>query len=191
VISKSGLIWDQKILFSRYIEDCGVSCELLTPHMIAAPFYRGKFVTLIIPTGFANPEYSLLLPALKAAAPRIRRFVEGGGNLLVFGAASTREDAYSWLPFRLHYHHTYGQVEPTMECEHPGTTLLEGYESGPVESDGFFTDHEGTVIARASGRPVIITRTVGKGEIIAATIHEYPSRSFIQTFCTAPEEALF
>jgi hypothetical protein len=191
VIGKSGLIWDQKIIFSRYIEDCGVSCELLTPHMIAAPFYRGKFVALIIPTGFANPEFSGLLPALKVAAPRIRRFVEGGGNLLVFGAASAREDAYSWLPFRLEYQHSYGQVEITIECDHPGIMLFENHDPACIESDGFFSNHDGTVIASASGRPVMITRRVGKGEIVAATIHEYPSPSFIRSFCTAPEEALF
>jgi hypothetical protein len=191
VISTSGLIWDQKILFSRYIEDCGVSCELLTPHMIAAPFYRGKFVTLIIPTGFANPEYSRLLPALKAAAPRLKRFVQRGGNLLVFGAASAREDAYSWLPFRLEYQHHYGKVKVTTEDNHSGIMLFEDYDPDCLESDGFFTDHDGTVIASAAGRPVMITQKVGKGEIIAATIHEYPSPSFIRSFCTASEEALF
>jgi len=36
--------------------------------------------------GFANPDYSNLLPALRAAEKRIRRFVESGGRLLVFGA---------------------------------------------------------------------------------------------------------
>jgi hypothetical protein len=191
VIRKSALVWDQKILFSRYIEECGVSCELLTPYMIAAPFYRGRFVTLIVPTGFANPEYSNLLPALKAAAPRIKRFIEEGGNLLIFGAASAREDAYSWLPFRLQYHHAYGKVELHIDDDHPSITLFEKCDTSCIESDGYFTDHEGTVVASASGKPLMIARRVGKGEVVAATIHEYPSPAFVREFCTASEEALF
>ncbi len=189
--STSALVWDKKTLFVRYIEECGVSCELLTPHMIAAPFYRGRFVTLIVPTGFANPEYSGLLPALKAAAPRIKRFVEAGGNLLVFGAASTREDAYSWLPFPLRYHHSYGSVKLRIDHDHPAISLVEGCDTGCIECDGYFTEYQGTVIASASGNPVMIAQRTGKGEVVAATIHEYPSPAFIRSFCTAPEEALF
>jgi hypothetical protein len=191
MISKSALVWDQKILFSRYIEECGVACEFLTPHMIAAPFYRGRFVTLIVPTGFANPDFSRLLPGLKASAPRIKRFVEGGGKLLVFGAASSRDDAYSWLPFNLRYLHDYGQREIKIECDHPGISLIQGYDSKCIDLDGYFTDYDGMVIASGSGKPVMIASTIGKGEVIATTIHEYPSPAFVRDFCTAPEEALF
>jgi hypothetical protein len=191
VISRSALIWDDKILFTRYIEDCGVSCELLTPQMVAAPFFRGRFVALIVPTGFANPGFSNLLPALKAAAPRIRRFVEGGGHLLVFGAASGREDAYNWLPLQLRYHHAYGPVSLRIDQPHPGISLIEDYDTGCIECDGYFTEHEGTVIASTGGRPVMIAKKIGKGEVVVTTIHEYPSRAFIRAFCTAPEETLF
>jgi len=191
VIRRSALLWDQKIMFSRYIEECGVSCELLTPQMVAAPFYRGRFVTLIVPTGFANPQFSNLLPALKAAAPRIRRFVESGGNLLVFGAASAREDAYSWLPFRLRYRHEYGPVGLRIEQDHPAVALVEGYDTSCIEADGYFTEYEGIVIATAAGRAVMIAQKVGKGEVVASTIHEYPSQAFVRSFCTAPEETLF
>jgi glutamine amidotransferase-like uncharacterized protein len=191
MISKSALVWDQKILFSRYIEECGVSCEFLTPHMIAAPFYRGSFVTLIVPTGFANPAFSGLLPGLKATAPRIKRFVERGGNLLVFGAASSREDAYSWLPINLRYHHDYGQVGIQVEGNHPGISLVQGYDTTCIDIDGYFTNYDGVVIANVSGNPVMVACRVGKGEVIATTIHEYPSPAFVRAFCTAPEEALF
>ncbi len=191
MISRSALLWDQKILFSRYIEECGVCCELLTPQMIGTPFYRGRFITLIVPTGFANPDYSNLLPALKAAASRIKRFVEGGGRLLVFGAASTREDAYSWLPFRLAYHHAYGPVRLRIDQDHPALSLIEGYDTGCIEADGYFTEYEGTVLASAGEKPVMIAVQIGKGEIVASTIHEYPSRTFVRDFCTAPEETLF
>ncbi len=68
---RAAFVWQTKQHFNRYIEDCGITCELVTPHMLAAPFYRGSFNCLIIPTGFANPAYSNLLPALRSAASRM------------------------------------------------------------------------------------------------------------------------
>jgi hypothetical protein len=191
MIRRCALLWDEKLVFSRYIEKCGVNCEHITPHMVAAPFYRGRFATLIIPTGFANPAFSNLLPALKAAAPRIRRFIEQGGKLLVFGAASAREDAYDWLPIRLRYYHQYGPVTLSIDRDNPWSCLVEGYDTSCIECDGYFTDFEGSVIARAGENPVMIGTALGKGEIVATTIHEYPSRPFLASFCTAAEETLF
>ncbi|WP_243670817.1 BPL-N domain-containing protein [Methanoculleus chikugoensis] len=96
-------------MFSRLIEDCGAACESVNPNMLASPFWRGRFAALIVPTGFANPAYSNLLPpALRAAEGRIRRFVENGGRLLVFGAGCSRTDAYDWLPFPVTYSFAYG-----------------------------------------------------------------------------------
>ena len=82
---RAGFVWATKQHFNRYIEDSGIGCELITPHMLAAPFFRPTITCLIVPTGFANPAYSNLLPALRASAPRITRFVDcvpedwGGG----------------------------------------------------------------------------------------------------------------
>jgi hypothetical protein len=191
VICRSGLVWDSKVIFSRYIEECGVPCEHVTPHMIAAPFYRGRFVALIIPTGFANPAYSCLLPALKASSSRIRRFVSEGGHLLVFGAASDREDAYDWLPIRVMYHHEYGARHLEFDPCHPYAALLEGYDTSTIECDGYFTDPEAPVVASACGNPVMIAQRIGRGEIVVTTVHEYPSRTFLKNFCSAPEETLF
>jgi hypothetical protein len=179
------------MLFSRYVEDCGVPCEHITPHMIAAPFYRGRFAALIIPTGFANPAYSCLLPALKASSSRIRRFVSEGGHLLVFGAASGREDAYDWLPMRVRYHHDYGSRYLEFDPAHPCSALLEGHDTSNIECDGYFTDHEASVVASSCGKPVLIIQRIGDGEIVVTTVHEYPSRTFIKNFCSVPEETLF
>jgi hypothetical protein len=191
MIRHCALIWDEKLVFSRYVEECGVACEHITPHMIATPFYRGRFNTLIVPTGFANPAFSGLLPALKAAAPRIRRFVGQGGRLLVFGAATDRGDAYDWLPVRLRYHHQYGPNILTIDKASPWVSLVEGYDTSCIECDGYFTEFEGSVIASAGGNPVLIRAPFGEGEILATTIHEYPSRPFLAAFCAAPEETLF
>ena len=70
---RTGLLWDTPLMFSRLIEDCGTACESVNPNMLASPFWRGRFGALIVPTGFANPDYSNLLPALRASEGRIRR----------------------------------------------------------------------------------------------------------------------
>ena len=69
---RAGFVWATPQHFNRFIEECGITCEPVTPHMLAAPFYRPTLNCLIIPTGFANPAYSNLLPALRASSPRIR-----------------------------------------------------------------------------------------------------------------------
>lgn len=191
MIRRAGLIWDSKLLFARYIEDFGIPCEQITPHMVAAPFYRGRLVALIIPTGFANSSYSCLLPALKASSARIQRFVSLGGRVLVFGAASEREDAYDWLPVRVGYHHEYGSRCLEFDGCQPGSLLLEGYDTGSIECDGYFTDHDATVLATSGGNPVMLEKRIGRGVVVVTTIHEYPSGAFLKEFCSAPEEILF
>ena len=178
-------------MFHRYIEDCGVSCEHVTPWMLAAPFYRGKYVTLVIPTGFANPAYSKLLPALRASSARIRKFVENGGNLLVFGAAEDRNNPYDWLPFRVVYRHQYQARKIQVEPSHPCAAIVDDFDPESIECDGFFPDHEGEVVAHSDGLPVAVSCRVGEGSILVTCIHEYPSRCFISYFCSAEGETLF
>jgi hypothetical protein len=150
--------------------------------MLAAPFYRPAFSCLIIPTGFANPAYSNLLPALRAASPRIRRFIENGGSLLVFGAAADRPDAYDWLPFSVVYRH---------DC-HPRTILLatgcsrsiiDDYDPAAIECDGIFPDYEGDGVGTCESAAVLIEKRVGSGRVVVTSIHEYPSRKFLREFC--------
>ena len=159
--------------------------------MLAAPFYRGTFSCLIIPTGFANPAYSNLLPALRASSGRIEKFVENGGNLLVFGAACEKPDAYDWLPFPVTYRHDY---RPRMVSCAPGSTastLLEDYDAGCIECDGTFPVHGAGVTGRSEECAVVLEQRTGKGTIIVTSVHEYPSRSFIRMFCQSGTQTLF
>ena len=188
---RTGLLWDAPTTFQRYVEDCGASCELVTPQLCAAPFFRGSFSVLIVPTGFANPAYSRTLVALRAASDRVRRYLERGGALVVFGAAIDRRDAYDWLPFRLIYHHQYGPcrvdpVEPALSEE-----LFAGYDTDALECDGWFEEADADVVATAAGRPVAVVRHVGDGIVLATTVHEYPARSFLATFGAGRRETLF
>jgi glutamine amidotransferase-like uncharacterized protein len=153
--------------------------------MLAAPFFRGTFNCLIIPTGFANHLYSNLLPALRASSPRIKKFVENGGNLLVFGAATEKPDVYDWLPFTVTYRH---DCHPRrIDCiSSSGTgTLIEDYDPLCIECDGSFESHEGICVGSAEAADVIIEKQVGKGNIVVTSVHEYPSKKFLKKFCSA------
>ena len=188
---KAGFVWESRQHFCRYLEDCGIACELITPQLLAAPFFRGTFSCLIVPTGFANPKYSRVLPALRASAPRIERFVESGGNLLVFGAAIEKPDAYDWLPFPMDYHHDYRQRPVSCQSGSTAASLVADYDAGCIECDGFFTGHDGEVSGSSEGNAIILDRQLGAGRVVVTTVHEYPSRAFIAAFCASGTQTLF
>ena len=186
---RAGFVWGTKQHFNRYIEDCGISCELVTPHMLAAPFFRGTFNCLIIPTGFANPAYSNLLPALRASSSRIKKFVESGGNLLVFGAATDKPDAYDWLPFPVKYRHDCHPRHIECSSWSDTGTIIDDYDPMCIECDGSFPSHEGERVGTAESSDVIIEKILGKGRIVVTSVHEFPSKGFLKSFCTAGKES--
>jgi len=188
---RAAFVWQTKQHFNRYIEECGISCELVTPHMLAAPFYRGTFNCLIIPTGFANPAYSNLLPALRAASSRIKKFIENGGNLLVFGAAADKPDAYDWLPFPVTYQHDCHPRRIACTPDDHCGTIIDDYDSSSIECDGNFPSHEGERRGIAESCDVIIEKNIGNGRIIVTSVHEFPSRRFLKGFCSSGKETFF
>ena len=181
---RAGFVWATSQHFNRFIEECGIGCETITPHMLAAPFYRPTLNCLIIPTGFANPAYSNLLPALRATAPRISRFIENGGSLLVFGAAADKPDAYDWLPFRITYRHDCRQRSVACADGSCTRSLLNDYDPAAIECDGIFPEHEGEGAGTCGSDAVIVEKHLGKGIIVVTSIHEYPSREFLKEFCS-------
>ena len=186
-----GFVWGTKQHFNRYIEDCGLSCDLITPYMLAAPFFRGTYNCIIIPTGFANPAYSNLLPALRASESRLHRFIETGGNLLVFGAATDKPGAYDWLPFPVSYLH---ECRPrAIQCRPDSDTgrIIEDYDAACIECDGTFATHGGDCVGKTDDADVIIEKQVGKGTVVVTTVHEYPSRNFLKAFCEKGLPTLF
>jgi hypothetical protein len=151
--------------------------------MLAAPFYRPTLSCLIIPTGFANPAYSNLLPALRASFPRIRRFVENGGSLLVFGAAADKPDAYDWLPFSVEYRHDCYPRSIVIAAGSSTRSIIDDYNPAAIECDGIFPEHEGDGVGTCESAAVIIEKRVGNGRVVVTSIHEYPSRKFLKEFC--------
>lgn len=192
MISKAGFVWDNLQTFKRLIEDCGITCEHINPQLLASPFYRGSFVALLIPTGFANPDYSRLAPALRASSSRIRKFMEKGGRVVVFGAGEENTDAYDWLPFPVKYNHAYDSCSLEIREEGDDTSLLEGYDTEAMECDGWFTGHDCEVlVATKNGKDVMLRKKIGEGMCLLTCIHEYPSRHFLRHICTGEREILF
>ena len=182
---RAGFVWSERQHFNRYIEEMGIPCELITPQMLATPFFRPEISCLIIPTGFANPAYSSILPAVRASSSRIRRFVEEGGNLLVFGAAMDRPDAYDWLPFTVRYSHEYGPRNVTCIPSSRTGHIIDDYDPSSIECDGSFPTHEATCVGSAGDRAVLLEQNAGKGTIVVTCIHAFPSRTFLQDFCSS------
>ncbi len=136
---KAGLCWDTPIPFQRYIEESGVLCEHITPQILCAPFYRGRLMTFVVPTGFAHPAYSSLLPALRISSDRIERFVKKGGNILIFGAMTSDERAYDWVPFDLIYTHAYFSASVQAHEKNPHAAIIDDFDGSNLDCDGHFS----------------------------------------------------
>jgi glutamine amidotransferase-like uncharacterized protein len=159
--------------------------------MLAAPFFRGTYNCLIIPTGFGNRSYSNLLPALRASSSRIKRFVENGGNLLVFGAAADKPDAYNWLPFPVTYKHDCHPRDVVCTLLSESGTLIQDYDTTQIECDGSFSSHSGDSVGTSENEDVIIEKQIGQGKIVVTSIHEFPSKDFFKKFCNAGIQTVF
>jgi hypothetical protein len=189
---KTGLAWECTLPFIRYIEDTGVTCELITPQQMGAPYYRGSLVSLIIPTGFGNAAYSGLLPALRASSGRISKFLKKGGRVIVFGAMSPAEGLYDWLPVPVTYVSEYFSSPVTVDEKNPLATILDDFDTSEIDCDGYIADPVGKVLAQTDdGKAIMVAYHVGEGTLIVTTIHEYPSRGFLRHFCTCESETLF
>ena len=189
--TRAGFVWGTTQHFNRFIEESGIICELITPQMLAAPFFRTTLNCLIVPTGFANPAYSNLLPALRASSPRITRFVENGGNLLVFGAAMEMPQAYDWLPFPLQYSHDCHPRAISLSQSSCTNQIIEDYDASCIECDGTFSDFDAECCGFSGESAVLLEKKVGSGIIVVTSIHEFPSRSFLQQFCRNGQPVLF
>lgn len=193
--SKAGIACDTAGFMNKYIEDCGVTCELVSPQMLATPFYKGNIVALVIPTGFGNRMYSGILPALRASADRIEKFVKKGGRVLCFGAMTADSNTYGWLPFKCSYVHDYFNAPITVDKNNELSGITADFDENGIEFDGYFDDDtapECEVIASTKdGKKVMIAKKHGEGYYVITSIHELPSKEFIRNFCTANVEILF
>ena len=182
---KSGItvLWDRETPFEQYLTERGFDCEVVTPKLVAAPFFSWRACRLaLVPAGFGNPFFSGVLDDLRANSMLITDFVKAGGTLLVSGAHS-HSDAYNWLPLPL----TYVRAEQTggikRVTENKAAVIVETDE---CMCDGYFNEvGEGWDVVLAlekddEEKAILVVLNCGAGEIIATTIHEYPSDRFIE-----------
>ena len=187
-MSKIAVFWDSEMMFHRMVEDAAGPVEAVTPLILSAPFFRGKFSGIIVPTGFGNTSYSKMLPALRACAGRIEDYLEDGGKMLVYGAADAGPARYDWLPVKAEYHYDFMEHELDV-AESSAALLLEGYDTANFACDGWFEEFEGTPVAvsKKTGKPVLLECPVGDGTLYLASTHEYPAAAFLKEFAKGDE----
>jgi hypothetical protein len=95
------IIGEKTFLFDKLLAETGREYQFVKPEVLGSPFLP-RFRMLMIPTGFANPQYSRALSALRAARSRIAEFLERGGVVTVFGPLVPEHD-YEWLPLPHRY----------------------------------------------------------------------------------------
>lgn len=171
-----GLIWDSRLLFEKLFVEHGFDYCLIHPASLGSPFVP-KCKLVIIPTGFANPRYSSVLASLMRNRHRIENFISTGGMLLVYGAL-TKSHNYDWLSANIEYIQRYGPAELSCHCSHKASMIVA--DTRP-ECDGFFASCDwNCIMVNESGEPVLVTSEYGEGQIIATTIHEFPTPEFIR-----------
>ncbi len=175
------LLWDKDTLFRRYLIERGFTCEVVMPNTLSAPFFSlTGYKLVIVPAGFGNELYSGMLKALRANSELVKDFVKAGGALLVSGALSNK-NAYNWLPIKIEYVVEKRMVRIEVVKEHKAAGIVEKEE---CMCDGYFTGigADGEVILRERDKDkqaILVVSEYGAGEIVATTIHEYPSERFI------------
>jgi hypothetical protein len=170
------LIGDRTFLFEKLFQEIGASYQFLQASVLGSPFLP-KFKMIIIPTGFANPQYSKVLPVLQRRRSNIAGFAKEGGILTVFGPMAP-EHSYEWLPLPLRYVCELGSqhISPSEhECSCLCCTLT-------PECDGYLIPGEGfeTVLRDSRGRAILAAGKFGLGMIVATSVHEFPAAEYIR-----------
>lgn len=172
---------DRGNAFEATFKEYGFTCQQILPQAFGSPFCLPSKL-LIIPSGFADPKYYKILPALDRSKDRIAKFLEKGGIVLTFGAM-LEDYEYAWLPMKLKYHMQFKTRNVKLiKPDSPAALLV---EPGQKDCDGYFTEYDGeTVMSLEDGKPVLVHMQAGTGHIIAAALHEYPEKKFIAWACS-------
>lgn len=173
------LIWDCELLFEKLFVEHGLSYQRTPSSAIGTPFLPGSRV-MIVPTGFANPQYTKILRGIEANKSFFDGFVNKGGVLVVYGAL-VPEYTYRWLPFTLEYREQYGAVDiEAAEGVDPDHECSCIFDDVRAECDGYFAGTDGDVILTGDGMPILVAKEHGDGIIVATTIHEFPTGAFLK-----------
>jgi hypothetical protein len=171
------LLWDMPQLFDKLFIEYGLKSQLALSNAIGTPFLP-PCKCVLIPTGFANPMYTTILPGIERNKKAFEKFVKKGGILVVFGPM-VEEYHYEWLPMQLTYIQEQESTLVRKVLGHEVPSLVSDI-SVPVECDGYFSETDSNVLFNNNdGKPIMISSEFGDGMIIATTIHEFPSSDFL------------
>jgi hypothetical protein len=175
-MSDIALLGDRSFLFEKLFSELGVTCQFLSPGILGSPFLP-QYKMVMIPTGFANSQYSKTLPALQSLRSNIAEFVRKGGVLTMFGPL-VPEHNYDWLPLKLKYICEYGShcIAPLdYECSCLVCTTT-------PECDGYLIPGVGfeTILRDEKGRAILVMGKYGEGLIVATSVHEFPAGEYIK-----------
>lgn len=179
-MTDAAFLSDRTNVFGALFKEYGLTCQQVVPQAFGSPFCP-PFKLLIVPSGFADPKYYRVLPALERNADKIRGFINNGGIVLAFGAM-LEDYTYDWLPMKLSYHMHFKERNVNLVSpDDPAASLI---APGILDCDGYFTESDGnTVMALDDGKPVLVTKKVGDGYIVAASLHQYPDKKFLEWAC--------
>jgi hypothetical protein len=170
------LIGERNFLYEKLFQELGVTYQFLHASILRSPFLP-QFKMIMIPTGFANSQYSDTLASLERLKSRLAEFVGKGGVLTIFGPL-VPEHNYEWLPIPLKYICEYGPRD-VQTSEHESASLC---DTSKPECDGYLEPSEGfeTVLKDDKGRPIIVAANYGNGLIVATSVHEFPAAEYIR-----------
>lgn len=173
------LIWDTPLLFEKLFVDNDLKCQRILSHAVGTPFLP-PCKCIIIPTGFANPDYTKIVAGIERNGRAFEKFVKNGGILVVFGPMVS-EYHYDWLPMKLTYVQEHGSTRVQKVDEHGAQSIISDVDiDTPIECDGYFSGTDADVLLNNSdGKPIMVAKDIGDGMVIATTIHEFPSADFL------------
>lgn len=172
------LLWDAPLLFEKLFVEYGIKCQRVSAESISTPFLP-PCKCLVLPTGFANLAYTSTQKGVVSNKNKIENFVKKGGTLVMFGPM-VPEYVFDWLPFNLKYvqEQGFGAVQ---RIEGQDDICVIDKHTSEVEYDGYFLDTDAKVLLRdEKNRPLMVSKDIGKGKVIACSIHEFPSKDFLQ-----------
>ena len=178
------LLWDCPLLFEKLFVEYGLECTRALSTSLGTPYLPACKV-LVLPTGFANKQYTKTGVGLERGKRSLEKFVTKGGTLLIFSPL-VPEYEYEWLPFSLRYVMEENPCTLRPVGEHEAQKLIENIEP-PMGCDGYFSETDARVVLEDNkGRPIMVVKEIGEGMIVATTIHELPAAGFFKcrTACT-------
>ena len=172
------LLWDSPLLFEKLFLEYGLECTRAVSSSVGTPYLPACKI-LILPTGFANKQYTKTGVGLERSKNSLEKFVSKGGTLLIFSPLVPKYE-YEWLPFTLEYIMEDNQCIPEHVGEHEAQKLIENIIP-PVGCDGYFSKTDAEIALKDDkDRAIMVVKEIEDGMIVATTIHEFPAAQFFE-----------